>query len=404
MNDEILRRALRHYETPLYVFDQQILLKRIAYLRSMLPPRTRLCYAVKANTFVIPLLVDVVDRLESCSPGETRICAQLGVSPEKLVISGVHKNEAMLREAFSLCGTRGRYTVESLAQVALLRTLAHETDTTLHLLLRLSSGNQFGIDVQTIERIVDEASRDPHLDICGLQYFSGTQVTSIKRLERELANLDAVATMLTEVYGCDLRELEYGPGLPVAYFNAGEPDNEPEHLSALALLLKNLAFDGELILEIGRGIVASCGTYLTRVVDLKSTDGERFAIVDGGKHQITYYGGGLGLKNPPCRLVSSHVASDVNPSCSDRGSAVHLWNVCGSLCTTSDILAKQVPLDNLAVGSMFAFEQAGAYCATEGLALFLSRDLPRIVLADSSGDVHLARDSFETAVLNAPKP
>lgn len=403
MNNEILHRALECYETPLYVFDQQILLKRIAYLRSMLPPRTRLCYAVKANTFVIPLLADAVDRLESCSPGETRICAQLGVSPEKIVISSVHKNEAMLRETFSLCGTRGRYTVESLAQVALLRTLAHEMDTTLHLLLRLSSGNQFGVDVQTIERIVDEASRDPHLDICGLQYFSGTQVTSMKRLERELTNLDAIATMLAEVYGCNLRELEYGPGLPVAYFNAGEPDSEPEHLSALASLLESLAFDGELILEIGRGVVASCGTYLTRVVDLKLTDGERFAIVDGGKHQITYYGGGLGLKNPPCRLISPHAVSDASSPCSGKASTVHLWNVCGSLCTASDILAKQVPLDNLSMGSTFAFEQAGAYCATEGLALFLSRDLPRIVLADGAGNVHLARDSFETAVLNAPK-
>ncbi|MEA5019363.1 MAG: alanine racemase [Gordonibacter sp.] len=404
MSDEILRRALEHYETPLYVFDQQRLLKRIAYLRSLLPSRTRLCYAVKANTFVIPLLADSVDRLESCSPGETRICAQLGVSPEKLVISGVHKNEAMLREAFSLCGARGRYTVESLAQFTLLRNLAREANTTIHLLLRLSSGNQFGVDVQTIERMVDEASRDPQVDICGLQYFSGTQITSIKRLERELASLDAVATMLTEVYGCNLRELEYGPGLPVAYFNADEPDNEPEHLSALASLLEGLTFDGELILEIGRGVVASCGTYLTRVVDLKLTDGQRFAIVDGGKHQIAYYGGGLGLKNPPCHLVLPHVASDAGPSRGNKGSTVHLWNVCGSLCTASDMLGKQVPLDNLAVGGVFAFEQAGAYCATEGLALFLSRDLPRIVLVDTTGKVHLARDSFETAVLNAPKP
>ena len=78
------------------------------------------------------------------------------------------------------------------------------------------------------------------------------------------------------------------------------------------------------------------------------------------------------------------------------------WNVCGSLCTVNDILVKRLPLAGLAPGSVLAFGLAGAYCATEGAALFLSRDLPRVVLVGEDGRPALVREGLRTDPVNMP--
>ena len=73
-----------------YVFDTEILRERVKKLRALLPEEIKLCYAVKANTFIIGAIEPYIDRLEVCSPGEAEICAQLKVDTQKMVISGVY--------------------------------------------------------------------------------------------------------------------------------------------------------------------------------------------------------------------------------------------------------------------------------------------------------------------------
>ena len=81
--------------------------------------------------------------------------------------------------------------------------------------------------------------------------------------------------------------------------------------------------------------------------------------------------------------------------------AAQPWNICGALCTVNDILAKQASIVDLSVGDVLAFSRAGAYCATEGRALFLSRDLPSVVVRDVSGNMRIARHRLETASFNS---
>ena len=76
MNTEELRIAAAAYGTPTYIFDVREVETRIRLLRSLLPEGTGLCFAVKANPFLIPYVADMVDRLEVCSPGEYEICIQ----------------------------------------------------------------------------------------------------------------------------------------------------------------------------------------------------------------------------------------------------------------------------------------------------------------------------------------
>lgn len=391
LSDEELLRVAGDYGTPLYVFDTRELAARAKRLRSALPPGVGLCYAVKANTFVLAALEPLVDRLEACSPGEHRICRALGVPGEKIVLSGVNKDESTVEDAVA-SGAPSIVTVESLAQLALVRRVARSRGLRAPVLLRLSSGNQFGLDRADLERAAREAMGDRHLDLRGVQFFSGTQKDSVRRLRREVGRLGDLACGLRDSCGWEVAEIEYGPGLPVAYFEGDETD-EVALLDSLAEAVGGLSRAARVTIELGRSLVASCGTYLTRVVDAKEVAGQRYAIVDGGMHQLVYYGQSMAMRRPPVRLLGA---------APPEGPEELPWNVCGSLCTTNDILVKRLPLAGLGEGSLLAFSRAGAYCATEGIALFLSRDLPRVALVGADGALELVREGLRTDPLNTP--
>lgn len=391
LSDEELMRVVGDYGTPLYVFDTRELAARAKRLRSALPPGVGLCYAVKANTFVLAALEPLVDRLEACSPGEHRICRALGVPGEKIVLSGVNKDESTVEDAVA-SGAPSIVTVESLAQLALVRRVARSRGLRVPVLLRLSSGNQFGLDRADLERAAREAMGDRHLDLRGVQFFSGTQKDSVRRLRREVGRLGELARGLRDSCGWEVAEIEYGPGLPVAYFEGDETD-EDALLDGLAEAVDGLSRTARVTIELGRSLVASCGTYLTRVVDAKEVAGQRYAIVDGGMHQLVYYGQSMAMRRPPVRLLGA---------APPEGPEELPWNVCGSLCTTNDILVKRLPLAGLGEGSLLAFSRAGAYCATEGIALFLSRDLPRVALVGADGAPELVREGLRTDPLNTP--
>lgn len=391
LSDEELMRVAGDYGTPLYVFDTRELAARAKRLRSALPPDVGLCYAVKANTFVLAALEPLVDRLEACSPGEHRICRALGVPGEKIVLSGVNKDESTVEDAVA-SGAPSIVTVESLAQLALVRHVARSRGLRVPVLLRLSSGNQFGLDRADLERAAREAMGDRHLDLRGVQFFSGTQKDSVRRLRREVGRLGELARGLRDSCGWEVAEIEYGPGLPVAYFE-GDGTDEDALLDGLAEAVGGLSRTARVTIELGRSLVASCGTYLTRAVDAKEVAGQRYAIVDGGMHQLVYYGQSMAMRRPPVRLLGA---------APPEGPEELPWNVCGSLCTTNDILVKRLPLAGLGEGSLLAFSRAGAYCATEGIALFLSRDLPRVALVGADGAPELVREGLRTDPLNTP--
>lgn len=78
------------------------------------------------------------------------------------------------------------------------------------------------------------------------------------------------------------------------------------------------------------------------------------------------------------------------------------WTVCGSLCTVNDILIRRYPAAGLCEGDILEFQNAGAYCMTEGISLFLSRELPRVILINKKGGFQSIRDHVRTDILNTP--
>ncbi|HIZ43811.1 MAG TPA: alanine racemase [Firmicutes bacterium] len=393
MRTQMNRKILSAYQTPLYVFDMKNLKERIGFLRSRLPEDVSLCYAVKANPFILGRMEKWIDRFEVCSPGELRICQAHQLPVRKLVISGVFKSPELMEELIRAGEQPCAYTVESEEQLEMLKALAEKAGQNIHVLLRLTSGNQFGMDEEVVRRILCGDLTGSRLTVRGIQYFSGTQKKSVRRLQKELDYVDGFIRKLREENGISVPELEFGPGFPVAYFQ-GEDFDEEEFLKEVSGLMNGLTCGAKLTLELGRSIAASCGSYLTRVVDTKTNKGQNYAILDGGMHQLVYYGQSMAMKQPVYSLFPERTAEDGD---------VKKWNLCGSLCTINDILAKQLPMADLKKGDVIRFENTGAYCMTEGIALFLSRDLPEIILIDEQEQIVPLRGPVPVYHLNLPE-
>lgn len=389
MNDLTKDKLIQNIKTPFYVFDINVLKDRVLYLKSMLPGNVSLCYAMKANPFIVKELDGIVEKFEVCSFGEYKVCDELNVTKEKLVISGVYKDEESIREIMSSKNV-GFYTVESLNQLMLLDKISKEKEQKIDVLLRLTSGNQFGIVEAELEDIIRNKDSYSFLNIRGIEYFSGTQKTNIKRIEHEITYLDEYVAHLKNDLGYDPEILEFGAGFPIEYFDVETKFNEDEYLNNVKSLLENMNFKGSITLELGRSIAATCGTYFTKVVDTKTNKEGNFAILDGGMHQLVYYGQMMAMKRPKLEIIPKR-----------ENEAEEEWNLCGALCTINDLIVKKMPIKGLKVGDIFAFKNTGAYSMTEGISLFLSRDLPSVVFLKDD-NIEVVREHVNTYSLNMP--
>lgn len=186
--------------------------------------------------------------------------------------------------------------------------------------------------------------------------------------------------------------LEYGPGLGVDYFGAGEGDSVETLLQGLSDALDQFPENIRPVLEMGRFLAADCGWYLTKVVDWKSNQGQNYCLVDGGIHHVNYYGQVMGARKPPvCHLRER----DGNFMEVKAGAEAEKWILCGSLCTVADVLTRNLEIAKPEQDDYFLFGRIGAYSVTEGIYLFLSRDLPKVFFWQD-GNLDLVRDSHGT--------
>lgn len=410
MDRDILRQIAGKYETPSYVFHIDELKKRIAMIREILGGKASLCYAMKANPFLVKPLKDVVDKYEVCSPGEFGICETCQIPMERIVLSGVYKEEKDIAHAMCNYRDKGTYTIESASHLELLERCACKEGIRIRSLIRVTSGNQFGMDEAEICRIIERRNEYSHVNIIGLQHYSGTQKKKLAKIKKELEHLDELITMLKESYGYEAEELEYGPGFYVPYFSTDEEADDEAMLKEFAGFLSELRFQGKITLEMGRYLAAYCGCYLTAIVDQKVNMGQKYCIVDGGIHHLTYFGQAMAMKRPHYRQYHEEEGryEEVSVDKEQKGikqedfsqKDVTEWNVCGSLCTVNDVIVKNLPLQQAKIGDILVFERTGAYSVTEGMYLFLSRDLPQVLFYSKSEGIKVARRRRSTDEIN----
>lgn len=392
MEYSVMKAAWKEHATPSYVFDLDKLKERMVLAQSILKDRATVCYAMKANPFLVGAMDAYTEKYEVCSPGEYEICHRQGIAPSKIVVSGVNKTLASMQRIMELSKGEGIFTIESEEHFRILSEVCKLQETQIKVLIRLSSGNQFGMDKECFEKVLLQAVADANMTLEGIHYYSGTQKKP-KKVEKELALLQEYAVHIKETYGVTLKELEYGPGLSVTYFQGETSLDAEKQVRDLKEQLDKVTEFENITIEMGRFLASDCGYYMTRVMDVKHSNGVNYAIVDGGIHQLNYYGQMMGMKVPWMVYISENEKEeDVLP-----------WTICGSLCTVNDVITKGAMLPSLSKGDCIVFETCGAYSVTEGMALFLSRELPQIMFYEKENGFTVVRELIETNIFNTTR-
>ena len=379
--------------SPAYIFSEALFKERARKVRSAFGEKVDLCFSIKANPFLLPFVDDTFKRIEVCSPGELRICEAMGADLSKVLFSGVNKTEDEVARA--LDDGVDILTIESLSHLEIICSQGRKRGNCVPVLLRVADESQFGMDAQTVKEIIAHRQKYPEIEIKGIHYFTGTQKMKPVQIEKELDFMSELISEIKTELGFAIDELEYGTGLAVDYFREDAEDTELKRLSDIAEAIRQMGETVHLTVEMGRFFAAPCGFYLTGIVDTKVNGGVHYAICDGGIHQMKYDGQIKGMKIPKISVICRPDGAG--------GGQTGEWTVCGSLCTTEDVLVRDADLPVLSPGDLLVFHRTGAYSAMEGMSTFLSRDIPAIWLLGEDGRLRLVRQRINTWEMNLPR-
>jgi diaminopimelate decarboxylase len=368
---------------PFYVYDRNVMKTRVAQLRQQLPEAIHLHYAIKANPMpaVVQHMAGLTDGLDVASAAELATALATGIAPRDISFAGPGKSLEDLRAAVS-AGVI--IILESMTEMQRVAELAAEFATTPPVAIRVNpdfelkaSGMKmgggpkpFGIDAELVPKAMAR-SADLGLDLVGLHIFSGSQNLRPEALIEAHDKTFELALRLAAQAPGNFRWLNIGGGFGVPYF-PGEVRLD------LAPVVENLqrrvdealqALPGvELVMELGRYLVAEAGIYVCTITDKKVSRGQTFLITNGGLHHHLAASGNFGQvirKNYPV-CIGNRVASE-------REETV---TIVGPLCTPLDLLGERMPLPAADIGDLVVLFQSGAYGYTASPHLFLSHPQP----------------------------
>jgi diaminopimelate decarboxylase len=397
------------FGTPLFIYDAAVLAHKLAQLRGVLGP-VSLFYSLKANPnpAFLRFFVSNDCGLEVSSLGELRLALQAGCPPADIAFAGPAKTEDEI--GFAIASRVGLLHLESIAQISRAGRIAAAVGVVAAIGLRINlrstaagapmalggGSSPFGIDEETLEEALDEASKWPALSIIGVHASSFTQVLDHEVLARHFRAQVAAAAAVARKLSVPLKTIGLGGGLGVPYFGKDREVDLTAFGAALTQLVdivkhEPLLSSARLVFEPGRYLVAEAGVYVAKVVDIKRSRGITYVIVDGGMHQHLAASGNLGQglkRNFPCALLNKLGEQPADTV-----------NVVGPLCTPLDVLARDVSLPRAEPGDLIGVFQSGAYARTASPMGFLSHPTPPEVLV-KDGETWLIRrrGRFEDAV------
>jgi diaminopimelate decarboxylase len=250
------------------------------------------------------------------------------------------------------------------------------------------ASTQFGMETALAVDLVRRIDASTALRWGGLHVYIGTRILDAKAVVENFKNIIRLAAQLKEQSGVDVPVIDFGGGLGVPYFE-GENDLDLEGLGGELKDILDAHQESNpgtrYLLESGRYIVAQCGRYVTTVRQVKQSKNARWILTAGGTNQFSAHNfmGGLMRRNFPIQLL---------PTSPGRSSWPGDANICGPLCTPSDILANKIALPQVMRGDLIAIDNAGAYGYSVSPLGFLSHPSPSEFLW-SKGVFSLARAS-----------
>ena len=379
------RDWVQAHGSPLFLYDPDLMTARLQALRADMPPGVKIHYAMKANPHpaVVAHFASLADGIDVASAGELAIAVEAGA--RDVSFAGPGKTDAELAAALAAGVT---VSLESEGEAARLATLAREAGRHAAVAIRINPAFElkgagmrmggrpqpFGIDEERIPALLASLPDMP-FDFKGFHVYLGSQSLSADGIiAAQTATLDLLVSLLPL---CPVRPgfFNIGGGFGVPYFPGDVPLDTLAVGKALAATLERHAAalaDIDIIIELGRYLVAEAGIYLTTVVDRKESRGETFVVTDGGLHHQLAASGNFGQilrRNYPL-VVATRMAADV----------VETVNVAGCLCTPLDRLGERQALAPARPGDIIAIFQAGAYGLTASPLLFLGHARPAEVV------------------------
>ncbi|MDE2792704.1 MAG: diaminopimelate decarboxylase [Paracoccaceae bacterium] len=387
--------------TPVYVYSSAALTRNLKTLQSALSGLDhRVCYSVKANSnvAVLRLLGDLGAGMDVVSAGEYARARAAGVSGDRIVFSGVGKTPQEMEIA--LRGGIRQFNVESEPELLQLDAVARSLETVAPVAFRvnpdidpethekISTGkaeDKFGIPCARLREVSREAAGLSGISVVGIDVHIGSQVMALAPFEAAFRILaDLTRTLRGD--GHDIRRLDVGGGLGIAYRPSDPPPPSPKAYGDL--IRRHLGDLGvEIDVEPGRAIAGDAGVMVSSVVYRKSGADRDFLILDGAMNDLLR----------PAMYGAYHPIMPVRePAPEDAYGPV---DVVGPVCETGDAFARRRTLPPVEAGDQVAFGSAGAYGAVMA-SEYNSRPLvPEVLVSGRRFSVIRPRAEVEEMIL-----
>ncbi|ADQ81103.1 diaminopimelate decarboxylase [Paludibacter propionicigenes WB4] len=349
-------------ETPFYYYDLEVLRKTLEEINIQSKKSDfHVHYAMKANVnpSVLAAIKDAGLGADCVSGGEVQAAIDAGISPSKVVFAGVGKADWEIN--LGLDNDIFCFNVESIPELEVINELAAAKNKVAKVALRINpnvsahthhyittglSENKFGINMSELDQVVDLFPTLSNVKLIGIHFHIGSQITDLTSFQGLCVRVNELQEYF-QSRNVVLEHINVGGGLGINYEHPNHfpiPDFDAyfkvfrDHLQ----LLPNQT----LHFELGRAVVAQCGSLISKVLYVKQGSSKKFAILDAGFTDLI---------RPALYQAYHHIenlSSDL---------AVEPYDVVGPICESSDTFAKGFELNQTKRGDLIALRSAGAY-------------------------------------------
>lgn len=351
-------------KTPLYWYDLSLLEATLKEINECIAGHpVKVHYAVKANCN--PKVLEVISGAgigADCVSGrEITASLKAGFPPQSICYAGVGKTDREL-----ILGMKEQiayFNSESLEELEVLEELAKEYGYTPKVCLRINPNidahthhyittgleeNKFGIHLDLLDKAVDFTQKSKYLNLVGFHFHIGSQITDMEPFKYLCDKVNSLVAKY-EKMGVNLKVINLGGGLGIDY---EDPDKHPipDFKGYFDTLLQNLKLKPgqELHVELGRAIVAQCGSLISKVTYVKKGVNRQFIILDAGMNDLMR----------PALYGAHHKIENLT---APADAPLQKYDVAGPICESSDVFGKDEILPETKRGDLIALRSAGAY-------------------------------------------
>ena len=375
---------LEGLRTPFYYYDTELLRQTLRTINDEAGRHEGFVvhYAIKANAN--PKLLNIIREAglgaDCVSGGEIEACVQAGFPSSKIVFAGVGKSDWEID--LGLDNDIFCFNVESIPELEVINELAAAKGKTARVAFRLNPNvgahthanittglaeNKFGIAMRDMIPIIEHAQQLQNVKVVGLHFHIGSQILDMGDFEALCNRVNDLQQEL-ERHRISVEHINVGGGLGIDYAHPNRvpiPDFKA-YFDTYAKKLK-LRPGQTLHFELGRAVVAQCGSLITRTLYIKEGAVKRFAIVDAGFTDLIR----------PALYQAYHKIENITSN-----EPMEAYDVVGPICESTDVFAKQTDLNRTKRGDLLAIRSAGAYGEIMASQYNLRR-LPGHVISDT---------------------